>query len=331
MTNNNLIALDQRAGTDVSNLKDFDSVMSAAGFNFDIEKVNVHTPEGNKLNNNYILRREDNKHVLGVVRERYTPIPMDRMFEPFHNLVVEHGATYETAGLIDGGKKCWISAVLPDTFNLKNRPDDQIQQRIFAIGGNDGLTRNAYSSVAHRLFCNNQLSLISRRAAKSHFGMTHTKNWEEQWYNAQVNFDHAIVAQAEFKKLANKLDEVKMDVAQARGFATELLPDPVYKDKKERRKTNRLVNRREDIVDLFVNGAGNLGETRWDALNAVTEYLDHHNQAKKLEGKKADLNAQRRFMSNLRGPGDRVKQKAVNLLTTVKKFKQIHEPQYVNV
>ena len=256
---------------------------------------------------------------------------MNRMFEPFHNLVEEHGATYETAGMIDSGKKCWISAVLPEEFRLKNRPDDQIQRRIFAIGGNDGLTRNAYSSVAHRLFCNNQLNLILGQASKSQFGMSHTKNWEEQWYNAQVNFDLAIVAQKDFEFMANKLDEVRMTVAQARGFATELLPDPVYTDEKKRRKTNRLVNRREDIVDLFANGAGNLGETRWDALNAVTEYLDHHNQIGKLTGKNAERNTQRRFMSNLNGPGNRVKQRAVNMLTTYSKFKAISEPQYVNV
>ena len=170
------------------------------------------------------------------------------------------------------------------------------------------------------------------KASQSSFGMSHTKNWEAQWYNAQVNFDLALQGHKDFETLANKLDRLRMNVGEARGFATELLPDPTYKDEKKRRKTNRLVNRREDIVDLFVNGAGNLGQTRWDALNAVTEYLDHHNQSNKLQGKHAERNAQRRFMSNLRGSGDRVKQKAVMLLgNNVRTFKEINEPQYVNV
>jgi phage/plasmid-like protein (TIGR03299 family) len=328
---NKLVSLDDRVGTDISKARDFADVMNTAGFDFNVEKVKCHTPEGNALTGHYVLRREDTKHVLGVVRERYVPIPMDRMFEPFHDLVTDYGASYETAGVIDGGKKCWISALLPNDFKLKNREDDVIKQRIFAFGSNDGTKRNAYSSIAHRLMCNNQLNLIMTSASKSAFGMSHTKNWEDQWVLAQANFQAALDSHKEFEKVANILDDNEMTVGQARGFATELLPDRVYDDKKERRKTNRIVNRREQIVDLFVGGAGNRGATRWDALNAVTEYLDHHNQAKKLEGKNGFKNAQRRFVSNnFGGLGDRVKQKALHLLCRNSLFANISEPQYTN-
>ena len=85
--NNKLISLDERVGTDISRARSFDDVMDLSGFNFEVEKVKCHTPEGNALNGHYVLRREDTKHVLGVVKERYTPIPMDKMFRPFHDLV----------------------------------------------------------------------------------------------------------------------------------------------------------------------------------------------------------------------------------------------------
>tara|TARA_R100000900_G_scaffold89467_1_gene69634 strand:+ start:621 stop:983 length:363 start_codon:yes stop_codon:yes gene_type:complete len=45
---------------------------------------------------------------------------------------------------------------------------------------------------------------------------------------------------------------------------------PVEKDESTRR-----INNREKIVELYQSGQGNVGESRWDALNAFTEYETH--------------------------------------------------------
>jgi len=328
-----LIALDARVGKDISNLTNFDDVMNATGFDFSTERVHPHTPEGNEIENKWLIRRTDNKKILGFVGNRYTAVENDKMLEPFHRLVRTYNAQYETAGLIEGGKKCWISAVLPDTFKLKNRPEDEIQQRVMALFSHDGTKRNAYFSIANRIFCNNQLSLICHEASQSNYTVSHTKNWEQQWIAAQLGFEAAIAMHKEFEATANTLDAVPMSVSEMRGFTVAALPENTYyaskkKDKDEKRRTtNRLNNRREEVVSLFLDGAGNKGLSRWDALNAVTEYMDHHNQIKKLDHKKNGYrNAERRFVSNvLGGPGDNVKQRAVNLLLNTKKFENIKE------
>jgi len=46
---------------------------------------------------------------------------------------------------------------------------------------------------------------------------------------------------------------------------------PVEKDESTRR-----VNQREGIVELYESGQGNVGESRWDALNAFTEFETHN-------------------------------------------------------
>jgi len=329
-----LVSLDERVGTDVSNVTSFDDLMDRAGFNFDVEKVPCHTPEGNALTGHYVVRREDSKHVLGVMRKRYTPVSNRHMFKPFHDTVQEYGATYETAGLIEGGKKCWISALLPSSFELKNRPEDQIQQRILALGCHDGTKRNAYFSIAHRISCNNQLRLILAGASSSEYSVSHTKNWETQWLDAQLGFDLAIRAHKTFEDAANDLNDRNITVGQVRGFTNLLFPDREISEQEKknriksgRKPSSRIVNRREEVIDLFCSGAGNRGASRWDALNAVTEYLDHHNQAGKLEGKNGFRNAQRRFMSNvLGGAGDITKQRAFDLLLHTSKFESVKEP-----
>ena len=329
---NKLIALDERVGKDISDLTDFDEVMSSTGFDFKTEHVNPQTPEGKSIKNKWIIRREDTKKILGFVGNRYTSVSNDKMLEPFHKLVKTYNARYETSGLIDDGKKCWISAVLPEKFQLKNRPDDEIQQRIMALFSHDGTQRNAYFSIAHRAFCNNQLNLFSEKAGKSDYTVSHTKNWEVQWIQAQLGFSHAIELHKKFEQSANELNDVPMTVSEMRGFSMEVLPVNEYYATKRgsddvKRKTNRLNNRREEVVNLFHSGAGNRGLSRWDALNAVTEYIDHHNQIKKLDHKENGYrNAQRRFVSNvLGGCGNSVKQRAFNLLLNTKAFVRVNE------
>ena len=327
---NELVRLDDRIGVDISKASNFDEVMKMAGFDFDVEKVPAHTPEGDEVPGYFLIRRTDTLQNFAVMRKRYTSIPMDEMFRPFHSMVQEFGAEYEGAGLIDGGKKTWISARLPNSFSLKSRPDDKVENRIMALGTNDGTKRNAYFGMASRIFCNNQLRTIMKSANESDYWISHTKNWENRLNQAKEGFHAALRGLQLFEQIANKLDTVKMTIDECRGFTAELLPDPERKkDEKgkeiEVRHTSRIPNRREKIVDLFANGAGNLGATRWDALNGLTEYVNHHNNISKLEkgGRRA---AERRMVSTLMGgPSDQLIQRGLNLLVDTKKFEKVAE------
>ena len=89
----------------------------------------------------------------------------------------------------------------------------------------------------------------------------------------------------------------------------------------------RTVNRHNDIAALFSRGAGNLGKSRWDAFNAVTEYVDHHQHATRMAN--AIENKNHEYIQNRIGslstPGgqmDRFKRKALNLLTDTQRFKK---------
>jgi len=94
----NLIALDERVGTDITGASTLTDVMDLAGFNFEVEKVPVYTPEGEELDTHFLIRRSDTQKVFNVSRRRYTPVPIEDMFKPFHSMVQEHGATYEAPG-----------------------------------------------------------------------------------------------------------------------------------------------------------------------------------------------------------------------------------------
>lgn len=308
--NNTLVALDRAAGRDLSQTNDFDEIIKRSGFDFEVEKVPVHDPEGEEICNRRLLRRADNHKMLGIVSNRYVPVDTKTMLEPFHELVSLHGATYESAGVIGGGKKCWISATLPSGFSVSGRDEDVIQQRIVALINHDGLGKNAYFSLANRLVCNNQLRLITDTANASDFGVTHTKNWESRFEQASAGFKLAMDSMINFERTTKQLINMPMKESQIDTFGRML-----YKIDKKTSLSPQAVKRTNRLKELFKNGHGNHGETRWDALNAVTEMLDHRvERANKSPRALKQARQNRFFRNNLSGYGDMLKQRAIRLL-----------------
>ena len=151
----------------------------------------------------------------------------------------------------------------------------------------------------------------------------------------------AVSALEEFERHAERLSTLPMTSDQCRTFATELFPDPartlkpseiVGKSEKEikflqdllnKKDTSpKLTNRREAIVDLFTEGVGNRGVTRLDAMNAMTEFFNHHNNSKKLE-KEGSRAAERRLASNLfGGANDIAMRRGKDILLNTKEFKK---------
>ena len=171
--------------------------------------------------------------------------------------------------------------------------------------------------------------------------MSHTKNWKDKLMDAEIAFMMAVSALEEFEKHAEHLSTLPMTSDQCRTFATELFPDPerTLKPKDLAGKTEReikflqeqlakketsskLVNRREAIVDLFTDGVGNRGLNRLDAMNAMTEFFNHHNNSKKLE-KEGSRAAERRLASNLfGGANDIAMRRGKDILLNTKTFKK---------
>lgn len=306
-----LTSLDTRAGEDISDTTSLPELLEKAQLNFDVEKTTLHTPEGDEVPGRFLLRRSDTNHTLGVVGNRYNPVDNYTMLEPFHQLVLDHGAQYESAGVIRGGKKCWVSATLPGQFHVPGRTNDIIEQRIVAFLAHDGLGRNSYFTLANRVVCNNQLRMLTDNAQRSKYGFNHTRNWENNFHAAAVGFEAAIKTRVQFEKTIVHLNKMKMNPDQVRSFSHRL-----YRIKNAEDMSTKAKNRTEQLVNIFKHGAGNCGSTRWDALNAVTELLDHHNTKNHKTQAHARIASQNRFVSNnINGYGDSIKQRAVRLLT----------------
>ena len=157
-TTTQLHSIESQGGTRVNRVKDLSELIHTAGFDFEVEKAQLYTPEGDELDNTFMLRRKDTKKPLNVVRGRYQIVSNEEMLSPFDEMVREYGATYENAGLVRDGRICWVSALMPDSFEAQK--GDTIEQRIVAMVYHDGTRRNSYFQYSHRVWCNNQMKLF---------------------------------------------------------------------------------------------------------------------------------------------------------------------------
>lgn len=302
-----LTSLDERAGVDLTGERDIGNVMERADLNFDVEKVPVHTPEGNVVTGKYLLRRTDNNFVLGTCGDRYHIVDNKSMFDPFDSIVQNTGAVYESAGVINHGKTCWVSARLGDDFKVR---DDAFQRRVIMLVYHNGLQRNSYFGYNNRVICNNMMSSLNAASRKNGIGVKHTPKWEDNLNLAVEAFKDSLRESNVFAESISKLASQKMTKLQAARFALKFFNDfkPIKRTtSRSDRSRTRNHGKVEELMHLFEEGVGNEGKTRYDMFNAVTEYLDHRSV-------RSNANSGRRFLSNLNGLQAAKKRKAVNVL-----------------
>lgn len=120
-------------------------------------------------------------------------------------------------------------------------------------------------------------------------------------------------------EVAQKLAETRMGRDEFREFAARLILDTEEsvveaREARGKRGQTMLDAKVNELTELFASGTGNSGESRWDGLNAVTEYVDHKRKAGRAAGD-AIRGQLARLDSAWFGSGRAVKQRALRLLT----------------
>jgi hypothetical protein len=157
-----------------------------------------------------------------------------------------------------------------------------------------------------RVVCANTLKLAVSGGNRV-FGVKHTKNIQQSIAAALDILGYVDHLQEKQKLAINAMARTEMTADEAGKMFNVLLgiQDGV-------KASTRVENQAEELNRLFKHGTGNMGRTRWDALNAVTEYVDHGRSSRVTEGRDQ---AEVRFESVLMGSGDALKARAFDLLS----------------
>lgn len=242
--------------------------------------------------------RTDTNDCLGIVKGKYECIQNVEAFDFFDSLIGQGKAVYDTAGALRGGKQVWLLAKVNGEIKING---DEHREHALLLTSHDGSHAMQVMWVMTRVVCANTLS-IALQGASNTCKIRHTKSWKDKEGEARrvlgLGQNYYSTIQEALAGMSDKL----MTAQQMQDFSKLLLPS-----RDENELSTRLKNIRDEVSALFGSGAGNKGRSRWDALNAVTDYVDHD---RTLNGESST-----RLEASLFGSGAKIKQRAFDLLT----------------
>ena len=311
-----------RLGTEVSLALTSEEAIKAANMDWNVvtRPVLYTTPDSfipKEIPNRVAVVREDTNEVFTVASDRYTPLPNRKAFEFFDSVVGAGQAIYHTAGTINGGKKLWILAKLDGELKVTN--NDILHKYILLGSSHDSSMPLSMMFTTVRVVCSNTFSLALDMNQKSNgikFTAKHTPSISTKAVSARQTLD---LAEAYFENMMvgiNGLVEHEWSSIDMKSFTYTLYDLDVDKSIEEQRKNKAYAA--DKVIDLFSNGRGNGTNTKWDAFNAVTEYVDYNRPVgHKVEtGESNSLEVvNKRLNDAWYGSGADLKQRAWDLLT----------------
>ena len=307
--------------------------IEAAGMDWTVatHEVFAHVPHADGLGGYYAKAagrmatfREDTGNVLGIVSNKYRPVQNTECFKFFDEIVGAGDAVYHTAGTLWGGRKVWILAHMGNgEYKLDN--GDQLESYILLDNSHDGGSALRMRMTPIRVVCSNTLASATRGEAT--FAARHTSGITERVAEARDLLGLNKIYMERFLEQCNEVATKAFDSDQMSGLTYKLLG--LDKDKSVTNQRGVRATHGEKMLNLFWDGEGNHGETRWDAFNAVTEFLDYERGSRSMDsvGSTDDLAVSKRLDNSWFGDGATMRSKAWDILQlSDEKLKAVLEP-----
>jgi len=277
----------------------------------DYEAVTDYYPIANRK---AVLRLGDENKVIGVVGHKYKVVQNMEVFSALDTLVDSGDARYAAAGEYNGGASVWMVLEIPKGIEVANDPHAAF---LLVRTSHDGSASVAIKPIIERLFCSNQINgLISNKRYNSYtYRMKHTSNSKLSVDDIRNIIKLTYDAVNEYQLTADALLGIEKSHKQARDFFEKVwtLPAEVANspyhllNQGQKRQHTIATTARERAYDIYTESPTqeNIRGTAFGLWQAVIEYADHF----------AGTNDNRRAVNALSGGSDKVKTKALALLT----------------
>jgi phage/plasmid-like protein (TIGR03299 family) len=227
-----------------------------------------------------VLHRSDTGAPLAVVSKDYNVVQPAQVMDFFRKLADIGGFQMETAGALSHGKRVWALASVGEGAPVVD--GDVVKPYLLLGTSYDGTMATVAKFTAIRVVCNNTITPavnstqdeINKGYIKSSVRVLHSERFDADAVRLQLG-----IVSNQFERFlvqSRQLAGVPMSTEQADAFIQELLKP--YHASAVAINESRAYKR---IMDLFANrkaiGADIAGVsgTRWAALNAVTQLVDH--------------------------------------------------------
>lgn len=268
--------------------------IAAAGLDWEVAK----TPAYYKVNEDYqeadnekFLIRTTDHSVLGRCTDQYEVFQNREAFTFMDSLVNEGDLLYHTAGSLEEGRRVWILAQTPDSWQIARKSGANNTHHAFLLVaiGHDGKSSVNIMPTDVRAECANTVGYAEDIAQKQNlmFRIPHKGDVLQKLELASTAIEVMQGESDERRRILQEFAQNSMTTDEFVDFAVEVflgLDGAKAKVKGEvaafyEKATDRsrviMENKVAKATDLFHNGFGNEGNTSYDALQAFTEYFDH--------------------------------------------------------
>ena len=270
-------------GKIVEKAPDSRTALYLAGLNWQVEQKDVYTDDGFIIPGYKVNVRETDLATLGIVSDRYRVVQNEEAFA-FSDELLNEGVRYETAGALQGGKKVWILAKMPERYEILG---DEIEPYFLLMNSHDGSSGFTVAMTPVRVVCNNTLNLALKTAPRM-WVSRHTTNVLSRMVEAQETF---VKVRDYMKALDDELEELaaKRLTGQA---VTRMLAQffPQEEDMSDMQKKNN----RKQLMDLRSRyfdapDLKDMGHNGYRFINAVADFTTHAQPMRRTENYNENL------------------------------------------
>ena len=262
-------------GTKVEEAPTSADALRLAGLDWRVEQKNIQLCGGSKVPGYKANVRSTDGKVLGVVSDRYRIVQNADAFE-FTDSIIGGDVRYETAGSLNGGKKIWLLAKLPET----EIAGDKTEPYLCFSNTHDGSGAVRVCMTPIRVVCNNTLNL-ALDSAKRAWSVRHTGSLQSKMHEARACLRMANTYMGALAEKADRMANTTITRDQLNRILDELFPVDEHTTEREKQNIKKL--RDEYMVCYFAPDLVKFWDTAWGAYNAMSDMITHNAPLRKTE------------------------------------------------
>lgn len=262
-------------GTKVDKAPTSADALHLAGLDWMVEQKNIQLCGGSKIQNYKANVRSSDGQVLGIVSDRYRIVQNQDAFE-FTDSIIGGDVRYETAGSLNGGRKIWLLAKLPET----EIAGDKTEPYMVFSNTHDGSGAIRVAMTPIRVVCNNTLNL-ALDSAKRAWSVRHTGDLNSKMHEARVCLKMANAYMGALAERADRLANTTVTRDQLNMILDELFPMDESSTEREKQGVKKF--RDEFMVCYFAPDILKFRNTAWGVVNAISDMVTHNAPRRKTE------------------------------------------------
>lgn len=256
-------------GTMVMDAPESKEALRLAGLDWRVIQKPVMTADGIPVPGFQANVRENDLQVLGIVTDRYRVVQNEEAFA-FTDALLGEGVTYETAGSLQGGRRTWILAKLPQKYIMNG---DEIAPYLVFMNSHDGTGAIKAAMTPIRVVCQNTLNLALAQAKRS-WSVNHVGDIQGKIEDAKASLLYAEQYMGELGKELNQISRVRLSDRKVYEYIEALFPLPEQATPQQEKNRSRLMEEMKlryfEAPDLK-----NVGKNAYRFLNAVSDFATH--------------------------------------------------------